>query len=297
MVGFGKANEGLTVDMTVGPERERSPEGAQVVDRVFDILDTLVQIGPELGLSDISRALGLKKATTYRLLTSLRHRGIVAQDRDSKRYRLGLRLWELGSVATTDVDWILRASPVLRNLTAMVGETSHIAILNDGQVLYVDKVESARSLRIPSQVGRRLPVHCNAIGKVQIAFLPDEIVIRILERWGMETFTRNTVTSIPALRKQLALIRKRGYSIDNEEIEEGLMCIGAPIRDRSGSVVAGISISGPDSRLRPELFNRAKVVVQAANTISASLGCSPSLLQSAGEPAPAIVEKTFFSVS
>jgi DNA-binding IclR family transcriptional regulator len=259
--------------VALAPDPERSLAGAQVVDRVVDILEAFTRLGPELGVSDISRALGLKKATTHRLLASLRRRGIVAQDPVSRRYRLGLKLWELGQMATTQIDWIGRVRPLLQELTDRVGETTHLAVLNDGQVLYVEKVESTRSLRMPSQVGRRLPAHCTGVGKALIAFLPEEVTRAIVVRRGLTRFTRNTITDPALLEAELARVRERGYSVDNEEIEEGLVCIGAPIRDHSSHVVAAVSMAGPSSRVRPETIEvHARAVVEIAAEMSALLG-------------------------
>jgi DNA-binding IclR family transcriptional regulator len=266
-------------DLTTGEGPDRSLAGAQVIDRVIDILETFARIGPELGVSEISRALGLKKATAHRLLSSLRRRGIIAQDPNTRRYRLGLKLWELGALATLQVDWVHRVKPHLERLTQMTGETAHLAILSDGQILYVEKVESSRSLRMPSQVGRRNPVHCTGVGKAQIAWLPEEVLAGIIARRGLARYTANTLTSLPALRRELALIRERGYAVDSEEIEDGLVCIGAPIRDHTGLVVAGVSIAGPSSRLRPESIpEHARSVVDAARSMSAVLGCPPEML-------------------
>lgn len=254
--------------------------GTQVVDRVVDILETFPKHGPELGVSEISRILGLKKATAHRLLVALRRRGLVAQDPLSRRYRLGLKLWELGAMATSHVDWVDRVKPYLEQLTQLTGETSHLAVLSDGQVLYVEKVESPRSLRIPSQVGRRLPVHCTAVGKALIAFLPDEVLQSIVGHHGLKAFTTNTITDLDRLRAELATAREQGYTTDNEEIEEGLACIGAPVRDHSAHVVAAISIAGPASRVRSErMGDHIKAVVGVANAISRMLGCPPELLR------------------
>jgi DNA-binding IclR family transcriptional regulator len=258
----------------VSVSADRSLAGAQVVDRVVDILEAFTRLGPELGVSDISRALGLKKATTHRLLASLRRRGIVAQDLESRRYRLGMKLWELGQMATTQVDWLDRVKPYLQQLTDRAGETTHLAVLNEGQVLYVEKVESTRSLRIPSQVGRRLPAHCTGVGKALLAFLPDEVLRSLVVRGGLPRYTPNTITDLRRLRSELARVRERGYSVDHEEIEEGLVCIAAPVRDHTTHVVAAVSIAGPSSRLRPETIeDHAESVVIAANAMSAALGC------------------------
>lgn len=262
-------------------EADRSLAGAQVIDRVIDILETFTRIGPDLGVSEISRALGLKKATAHRLLASLRRRGMVAQDPVTRRYRLGLKLWELGAMATLQVDWVDRVHGDLQQLMEATGETAHLAILSDGQILYVDKVESSHSLRMPSQVGRRNPVHCTGVGKAQIAFLPDEVLAGIVSRRGLAQFTSSTLTDLPALRAELAKVRARGYAVDNEEIEEGLVCIGAPVRDHIGHVVAGVSIAGPSSRLRPVTIpGHAAAVVQAAIAMSTILGCPADLIRS-----------------
>lgn len=263
-------------DINLGDvEPERALVGAQVVDRVVDILEAFTTLGPELGVSDISRALNLKKATTHRLLASLRRRGIVEQDVRSRRYRLGLKLWELGQLATTHVDWLERVKPFLQQLTDLAGETTHLAVMSDGQVLYVEKVESTRSLRMPSQVGRRLPAHCTGVGKALIAFLPDEILRSLIDRRGLPAFTPNTITDPARLAEELAVTRARGYSVDNEEIEEGLVCIGAPVRDHTSHVIAAVSIAGPSSRLRPEAVEGyAQSVVRIAAAISVALGSS-----------------------
>jgi IclR family KDG regulon transcriptional repressor len=275
-------------DLAVGDGDDRALAGAQVVDRVVDILETFPRLGPELGVSDISRALGLKKATAHRLLASLRRRGIVAQDPLTRRYRLGLKLWELGSMATTQVDWVDRVKPFLQELTDATGETTHLAVLNDGQVLYVDKVESHHALRMPSQVGKRNPVHCTGIGKAQIAFLLPEVLQRLVARRGLPAFTPRTITDIAALHVELAQVRERGYAVDHEEIEEGLVCIGSPIRDHTGHVVAAISIAGPSSRLRPETIEgHACDVLEVAHKMSTILGCPPDLLGPAPPPRPA----------
>ncbi len=277
--------DGATASPPAGEDGAPGPPegalaGAQVVDRVIDILEVFPRLGPELGVSEISRALGLKKATAHRLLAALRRRGIVAQDPVSRRYRLGMKLWELGSMATSQVDWVDRVKPHLQHLTDQAGETTHLAVLSDGQVLYVDKVESSRSLRMPSQVGRRLPVHCTGVGKALTAFLPDEVLRGLLLRRGMPRFTTATITDVETLQREFAEVRRRGYAIDNEEIEEGLVCIAAPVRDHTTHVVAAVSIAGPLSRLRPEAATAAaRHVVETANAMSATLGCPPDLLR------------------
>jgi DNA-binding IclR family transcriptional regulator len=250
-----------------------------VVDRVVDILEAFLWLGPQLGVSELSRALGLKKATTHRLLGSLRRRDFVAQDPITRRYRLGIKLWELGSQATSQVAWVDRAKPFLQRLTDQTGETTHLAVLDDGEVLYIDKVESTRSLRMPSQVGRRLPAHCTGVGKALLAHLPQVDVASIVARRGMAGYTKRTITDLDELHADLTEVRRRGYSVDDEEIEEALRCIGAPVRDHSGRVVAAVSIAGPAARLPTAQVERlGEVVLAGARAISTALGCPPQYL-------------------
>jgi DNA-binding IclR family transcriptional regulator len=260
-------------ELDLGDGSDRALNGAQVVDRVLDILEAFEWLGPQLGVSELSRALNLKKATTHRLLASLRRRDIVAQDPLTRRYHLGMRLWQLGMLALNQVDWIDRARPYLRQLRDETGETTHLAILDEGQVLYIDKVESEHSLRMPSQVGRRLPAHCTGVGKALLAYLTPSALAEVIERHGLASFTPATITERHLLVSELAAVRERGYAVDDEEIEPGLRCIAAAIRGHSGEVTAAISIAGPSSRVRREELDRyADRVVAAARQVSSALG-------------------------
>ena len=260
-------------DLELAEPGDRALSGAQVVDRVIDILEAFEWLGPQLGVSEISRALNLKKATTHRLLASLRRREIVAQDPITRRYHLGMRLWQLGMLALNQVDWIDRARPYLRQLRDETGETTHLAILDDGQVLYIDKVESEHSLRMPSQVGRRLPAHCTGVGKALLAHLSSAELASVIEQRGLAEFTPRTITERHTLVSELAEVRDRGYAVDDEEIEPGLRCIAAAVRGHGGEVVGAISIAGPSSRLhRDDVARHADRVVSAARQISQALG-------------------------
>jgi len=252
---------------------DRTLNGAQVIDRVVDILEAFEWLGPQLGVSELSRALKLKKATTHRLLASLRRRDIVAQAPATRRYHLGMRLWQLGMLALNQVDWIDRARPYLRRLRDDTTETTHLAVLDEGEVLYIDKVESEHSLRMPSQVGRRLPAHCTGVGKALLAYLSPAQLAEVIDKHGMPSFTPHTIAERHDLVADLARVRELGYSVDNEEIEPGLRCIGAPIRGHDGEVIGAISIAGPSSRVRvEEIESYGEMVSTAAREISAALG-------------------------
>lgn len=246
--------------------------GTQVVDRVFDILDAFVAEGPELSVASVSRVVGLKYSTTHRLLEAMAKRGVVYRDDQTKRYRIGPHLRRVALVAIGQMDVFEHAHPFLEELTKATGEASHLAVLDDGWVLYLDKAESTNFPSRRSHVGLRLPAYCTGVGKAMIAFLPGDELNRILAR-GLTPYTPNTITDPARLRSELLRVRQDGFAVDNEETEEGLICVAAPVRDRSGGVVAAISIGGPASRVGTKGIDAVSAeVTRVADLISGMLG-------------------------
>jgi DNA-binding IclR family transcriptional regulator len=254
-------------------ENKSSPYRVQVLERSLGILELLCSNGPELSLIELSEQLQLHKSTTHRLVGVLEQHRFVEKSSSSGKYKLGLKLFELGSKAIAHLDWRERARRYLQRLAFDTGETAHLCILDDGEVLYLEKVEAPRTVRVPSIVGRRYPAHCGAAGKTLLAFQPEDEIDDLIKRRGLKAYTRNTFTTPAQLRDGLRLVREQGYAIDNEEFEEGLECIGAPIRDYSGKVVAAISIAGPTFRITEDkLPVLARYVIEAAQELSADLG-------------------------
>ena len=250
-----------------------SPYRVQVLDRALGILELLCSDGPEVTLIELSKRLRLHKSTVHRLLGVLEQHRFVEKSSSNGRYRLGLKLFELGSKAISHLDLRERARPYLQRLVFETGETAHLCILDDGEVLYLEKVEAPSTVRVPSIVGRRYPAHCGAAGKSLLAFLAEDEVKELIKRRGLKAYTRNTLTTPAQLRDGLRLVREHGYAIDNEEFEEGLECIGAPVRDYSGKVVAAMSVAGPTFRVTADkLPALARSVMYAAQELSAELG-------------------------
>ncbi|HUE81541.1 MAG TPA: IclR family transcriptional regulator [Pyrinomonadaceae bacterium] len=250
-----------------------SPYKVQVLERSLGILELLCSDGPELSLIELSERLQLHKSTTHRLLGVLEQHRFIEKSSNNGKYRLGLKLFELGSKAIAHLDWREKARRHLQRLAFETGETAHLCILDDGEVLYLEKVEAPRTVRVPSIVGRRYPAHCGGAGKTLLAFQPEEEVGELVKRRGLKAYTRNTLTTPAQLREGLRRVREQGYAVDNEEFEEGLECIGAPIRDYSGRVVAAISIAGPTFRITEEkLPVLALTVMDVAKELSADLG-------------------------
>jgi DNA-binding IclR family transcriptional regulator len=250
-----------------------SPYQVQVLDRAMAILDTLAAQGEEVSLYEIAERLRLHKSTIHRLLMVLERHRLVERRAPSHKYGLGLKLFELGNHAFTRLGIGERARPYLERLAAEARETAHLCILDDGEVLYLEKVEPSRNVRVPTSVGRRNPAHCTAVGKALLAHLSDAELDDVIRRRGLEARTPNTITSAARLRRELRAIRSRGYAVDDEEIEEGLRCVGAPVRDHTGRVVASMSIAGPAFRLtRAKMAGLARLVTKAADGLAGELG-------------------------
>lgn len=244
----------------------------QVLDRALRVLDVLAANG-QLAPSEISSRLALHKSTVHRLLAVLERNEYVDRHKGNGRYSLGYKLIELGTRASARLDLCELAGPILDALMERTGETAHIGILSQGTVVSIADSETYKTLRTPSTVGRRTPAHCSSQGKVLLAELQQAEFQAFVRANGLKSYTQLTICSIGKLQRELEEVRRRGYAVDNQEFEEGLKCIGAPIRDRSGTAVASISIAGPAVRLRPERMPALISAVQhAAARLSAALG-------------------------
>lgn len=244
----------------------------QVLDRSFRILDALATASDALSPAELASSLRLHKSTIHRLLVVLEHQRFIRRTAEGK-YGLGTRLIEMGSRAMEQLDLGEHALPFLRRLVEEAGETAHISVLSGTEMMSLANVPGRWTLTTPSTVGRRTQIYCTSVGKAYIAFLPEERLEPLLRRVPFTPHTRRTITTSATLRAELARVRKRGYAVDNEEVEEGLRCIGAPVRDYTGEVVASISIAGPVFRVQKgRVAELARAVVRAADDLSADLG-------------------------
>jgi DNA-binding IclR family transcriptional regulator len=245
----------------------------QSIARAVAILDHLAGNGNEDSLSNISRTIGLSKSTTYSIIATLEQLGLVQQDQVSARYSLGMKLFELGQVVHSSMDLRKIAVPLLQDLVAKYGETAHLGVLSQGEVVYIDKVNSPHSIGISSQIGGRNPAHCTGVGKMLISALTAVEVEKIIAEKSLKKFTEKTITNPAVLQQHLHKIREQGYAVDDEEIESGLRCVAAPVRNHRREVVAAISLSGPAQRMDTEKLDQiVSGVVATANIISAQLG-------------------------
>jgi DNA-binding IclR family transcriptional regulator len=242
------------------------------ISRAIRILEAFRE-GEAFTVSELGRRIKAPKSSVHEILGTLVAEELLTKESSSNRYRIGAKLLELASYARKSLVVSREASPVLKELNQRLNETVQLTILDRDEILYIDGFESTRQLRTFFKLGDRAPLHCTALGKAIMAFLPRQEIERIITRKGLARFTRNTIADKRRLHGELARIAARGFSIDNVEHEEGVRCVAAPIRDREGRVFASVSVSGPSQRLLPEKDEETgRMVVKAAAEISRRLG-------------------------
>jgi DNA-binding IclR family transcriptional regulator len=255
-----------------GPGRE--PGGSLV--HGLRILSMFTPTHRVLGVADMARGLDVHRSTASRLAASLAAYGYLVPADEPGRYRLGHALVPLGEIAATELDLTATGVAALKEAVEESGETAHLAVLDGQQAVSVAIVDGWHTIRMHSWVGKASPPHCTSTGKVLLAGL-DADALRELYPGGssdLERRTPHTLRTLTALRADLEAVRQRGYAIDDEELELGLRCVGAPVFDRLGRVVASVSLSGPAVRVRDDAVTTlGSVVVRAGHRASVALGC------------------------
>lgn len=262
----------LMLDKAIEVDNSRGVYRVQVLERVFTVLDALAQARGDASVPELAKLTQLHRSTLHRLLIVLAGYRFVEKT-SAGRYRLGSRLLELGTFVAAKFDVPRLAKPYLEQIVDATNETAHMGVLRQGEVVSITNVACRRTLSAPATVGRRSPVHCSALGKCILSGLPYSAVRDIIRSKGLRAYTPNTITSLKALMIELRHVQKCGYAIDDEEYEEGLKCIGAPVRDHSGRIVAAISIAGPATRLNElRMPSLSASVMRGARQLSAALG-------------------------
>lgn len=245
----------------------------QSVERAIDILELFLDSEPELSVKEISEKLNLSKSTVHGLIKTLEHRGYLQQNPDDLKYRMGIKIFALGSFIENNLDITRISQPIIKSLVEELKETVHLVVRQQDELFYVAKIEGPHTLRIYSHVGKSAPIHCTGVGKAILAYQDEKEIDRILSSANLESFTEYTITDKEKIKEQLEFIRNNGYSIDDEEIEIGLKCVAAPIFDHKGNAIASLSCASPKMRLTDE---RLPLVIagikSAAEEISSCLG-------------------------
>lgn len=263
------------LELVQSPSQLRASPLVQSLAHGLQILDLFSDTRPVIGIGEMARELGVHRSTTSRLAATLATCGYLAQTDDPGRYRLGDRLFRLGQLAAPETDLRVIAAEELGILVDHVGETAHVGVLEGREVMSILVIDGWRSLRLHGKVGKRSPAHCSSLGKALLSSLSPAQLSQLYAGVKLETCTPNSVRTIAALRAELKRTRERGYSLDDQELEIGLRCIGAPVLGPAGEPVASISMSGPLSRMQGHLLRQLAAEVPAvAARIAERLGAA-----------------------
>jgi DNA-binding IclR family transcriptional regulator len=252
------------------PDVGRQPEDAvKSLVKVVSILEAFSTSRRSMSLAEISAATGFPRSTTHRLAASMRDVGLLDQDGHRDRYRLGIKLFELGNTVLANMDLHREARPLVDALSRVSGHLVHLAVFDGQQAIVIHRVSADSGT--PLTLIEAAPVHCTSVGKAILAFQPAARIDAIIAG-GLKRFTDATITDGRKLKSELKLIRARGYAVDEGEHQPGIRCVGAPIHDRTGRVIAGLSASGPARRLKKDqVVELAKVVVHHAKLVATKL--------------------------
>ncbi len=258
-------------------KREKADYTVQSVHKALEILEILADSDGHLDPADLCQRTGLPLATVHRILHTMEARGYVEEQPASGRFGIGLKSFEVGQAFRHQLGLSQAARPVLRDLVRACDESTSLTLLRGVHVVYLEVFQTSKALRIASRVGSITPAHCTAAGKIQLAFLPPRQLEQFLAS-PLKALTPRSLTDPEQIKRQLREAAERGYAMDDQEFDEGVRCIAVPIRDHHRHVIAGISITGPlsrmtDSRVRDELLPR---LVEAGEEISRRLGCEPA---------------------
>jgi len=249
-------------------------ESVRAVERALDILLCFSRETPELSMTQIAEQVGMHKSTVHRLLATLENKRFLERDPLTGIYRPGIRLLQMAALALEHNDLRQLAAPLLRQLCEQHRENVNLTVLDGVDVVYLDVLESPQRVKLAASSGQRLPAFCTASGKAILAFLPEEEVQQILTK-GMPKHTRHTIASPEDLFKNLRNARKLGFAISEQEYEDGINAIAAPILDRNHLPVASISIAGPSFRLSHErMLELGPLVTATAEEIAIRLEMS-----------------------
>jgi IclR family transcriptional regulator, KDG regulon repressor len=244
------------------------------LQKALRILLCMGENGPEMGVTQLASGLGLNKTTVHRLLNAMEKFDLIERNPEGDRYRLGLKLHELGTKALESRTLRNEAHRFLLELSRVSHESVSLAVPGPGGVVCLDRADSRDTvITVSTPIGSRFPAHCTAVAKAALAYLPEQEVEAILGAAGLVAYTPFTLTSLSAVKKNLREVAERGYAMDCQETERGLSGVAAPVRSREGRVIAAVGMAGPTPRFRGrELAQKIALTKEVAAKISTSLG-------------------------
>ncbi len=251
----------------------------KVLLNTFLIFDILIKKNQPVSIHQLSELLNIYPSSIHRILDTLNYLGYIEKKLDSDTYQIGLRAIELGMVKLNQIDLIKEATPYFEALSKELNENVYVAVLFEGEVMYEAKKEAPRKISLITHVGTRAPVHSSALGKVLIADLSKKERKIFIGNKSLQRLTKNTIINKKVLENEIEKVQKLGYATDDEENENEIKCIAAPIKDNNGKVVAAISISGPSYRFTlDKQKSMIKTVIETAKKISSRLGFKNTLI-------------------
>jgi DNA-binding IclR family transcriptional regulator len=252
--------------------REKSNYIIRSVSHALDVIEQFYGEADELGVTELSKRLKLHKNNIFRLLATLESRGYIEQNKATENYRLGVRSLQLGQAYVGRMGLLRQAHPIMEQLVKQCRESAFVAVVRRGGMVPLDSVDADQAIRLASQIGETLPLHCTAAGKAQLAFeSEDDLKTRLPE---LKKYTGSTVTDRQALAQQLRAVVEKGYAVDSGEYVEDVRSVAAPIKDYTGRVVGALAVSGPAYRLTNDRLHKemAPLVVKASSELSSRLG-------------------------
>lgn len=243
----------------------------QTVDRALQLIEILAEYPEGLPAKELEGILELNKITIHRLVTTLESRGFI--EKVGSNYRIGLKMVELSSIKLNSIELKTEAAPYLRELVNILKQPVQLAILEGHEAIFIEKIQSVNSLRMYSQIGRRIPLYCSGVGKVLMIQDTDEEILSKLSKGTFQKFTQTTLEKPEEVLEQVKIARKLGYAVDNEEHEEGIFCLAVPIYDYRGKIIAAVSTAGQNKEFidcPPE--ESIAIIKKTADEISKRLG-------------------------
>lgn len=255
----------------------RAADGViQSLQRGLGIMEVVAARGSGATLVEISRELGLHPSTAFHLLRTLVALGYLSQDGSTRTYRLGSKVFQLGASASTEGRLVDVAESFVAELARESRETSHLAVHEHGRAVVICKGDGSGPLVVSERIGTRRPLHCTAIGKVLLAYLPEPEVLASLSQTRLLRYTARTIIDRASLERELTRVRERGYAVDDEEFSQGVRCVAAPVFNVSGQLVAALGVSGPTIRVtRERMAELITLVTGSARRLSRHLGADP----------------------
>lgn len=257
-------------------KREKSEYAVQAVNNAIDIMELLGDYEHELSISEIAAKLSLTKSNVNKLLANLERFGYVEHNRYTGNFRLGVKTFQISQAYINKLNLTEISIQAMQELKSMLNESVYIGVIRKDNVVYLDVIETDEAVRVRPRLGSVGPAYATAMGKAQLSLMDEKDLDALYEGKRFEPFTKRTVKSVSELKKQLSVARERGYAMDIEEYEEGVCCVGSPILDFMGNVIAGISVSAPRERMSDEriIEAAAPAIKETAKKLSAKFGYS-----------------------